>query len=59
MNIHLAIGGCIMKEMIEVILTDITKGCWKGMIMAGTKPKNNMRNFLKESFMKINNNGGK
>jgi len=35
-NIHLAIGGCITKEKIAVILMVITKGSWKGMIMAGS-----------------------
>jgi len=48
-NIHLAIGGCIMKEKIVVIPTAITRGSWKGMIMAGTKPKNITRKYSRGS----------
>jgi len=44
-NIYLAIVGCIMKGKIAVILTVITKGLWKDMIMAGTKPKNIIRKY--------------
>jgi len=42
-NIHLAIGGCIMKEKVAVIPMAITKGFWKDMVMAGMKPKNIIR----------------
>jgi len=58
-NIHLVIGGCIMKEKIIVMPTVITKGSWKGMIMAGTKPKNISKRYSKESFVKLNNKGRK
>jgi hypothetical protein len=45
-----------MKERIAVILMDITKGSWKSMIMAGTKLKNILRKYSKESCVKQNNN---
>jgi len=58
-NIHLAIGGCIMKEKIAVIPTVITKGSWKGIIVAGMKPKNINRKYSKGSLEKLSNNGRK
>jgi len=48
-----------MIETIAVILTVITKGSWKGMIIARTKPKNITRRYSNESFMKPSNNGRK
>jgi len=56
-NIHLATGGYITKEKIALIPTVITKGSWKGMKMAGTRPKNIIRKYSKESLEKQNNNG--
>jgi predicted DNA-binding transcriptional regulator len=35
------------------------QGSWKGMIMAGTKPKNIIRKYSKESLEKLNSNGRK
>jgi hypothetical protein len=58
-NIRLATGGCITKEKIAVILTVITKGFRKGKIMAGTKPKNIIRKYSKESLGKRSNYGRK
>jgi hypothetical protein len=56
-NIHLVTGGYIMKEKIAVIPTGITKRSWKGMIMAGTKPKNINGKYSKGSLEKVSNNG--
>jgi hypothetical protein len=47
----------IARMVSTVVPTAITKGCWMGMIIAGTKPKNNTRNYSRESVMKPNNNG--
>jgi len=52
-NIHLAIGGYIMKEKIAVIWTAITKGSWSGMIMAAMRLKNNTKKYSKESLEKL------
>jgi hypothetical protein len=48
-----------MKETIAVIPTVITKGSWKGMTMAGTRPKNIIRKYSKETLQKPSNNGRK
>jgi len=48
-----------MKEAIAVKQMAINKGSGKGMIMAGTKPKNIIRKYSKESFVKVKNNGRK
>ena len=58
-NIHLATGGCIMKENNVVSPTVKTKGCWNGMIMDGTNLKNITRKYSKESFVKANINARK
>jgi len=58
-NRRLSTGECITKEKIAVIPTAITEGLWKGVTMAGTKPKNITREYLKESLEKLSNNGGK
>jgi hypothetical protein len=42
-----------------VILTDINKGSWKGMIMPEMNPKNITRKYSKESLEKLGNNGRK
>jgi hypothetical protein len=42
-----------MKEKIAVIPTVITKGSWKGMIMAGMRPKNIIKKYSKESLEKL------
>ena len=59
LSIHLAIGGCITKEKIVAIPTVITKGYWKGTIMAGIEPKNHREKYSKETFVKPNTNGRK
>jgi hypothetical protein len=46
-----------MMEVIVVITKAITKGSWKGMIMAGMKPKNITRRYPKEGLEKPSNNG--
>jgi hypothetical protein len=56
-NIHLATGGCIMKEKIVVILTVITKGLRKAMIIARMKRKNIIRKYSKESLGKLKRSG--
>jgi hypothetical protein len=45
-----------MKGKIAVIPTDLTKGSWIGMIMAGMKLKNIIRKYSKQSLDKLNNN---
>jgi hypothetical protein len=52
-------GGCITKERIVVKMTDTTKCSWKGLIMAGMKPKNIIRKYSKESLEKLSSNGRK
>jgi len=59
LNLHLTIGGCITKGKIAVILMVITKGSWKGMVMAGKKPKNITQKYLKESLGKLSSYGMK
>jgi hypothetical protein len=53
------IGRCITKEKIAVTPTGITKDSWKGMIMAGMKPKNITKKYSKDSLKKLNINGRK
>jgi len=48
-----------MKEKIAVLPTVRTKGSWKGMIMAGTRPKNIIRKYSNKSLKKLDNDGRK
>jgi len=55
-NILLVTGEYITKEKIAVIPTAIAMGCWNGMIMTGTKPKNIATNYSRERVVKPKNN---
>jgi hypothetical protein len=48
-----------MKVKLAVIPTVITKGSWKGMILAEIKPKNITRKYSKGSLKKPSSNGRK
>jgi len=58
-NIHLEIGGCIMKDKIAGTQTVMTKGYWKDMIMARMKRKDIIRRYSKGSVEKLKSYGRK